>query len=195
MKPTYLLPLLATFALTSADSNDTSPETGFGPGPNDTDVFRQASISPNATGLVNLDASNMMETTNTFESVTWRAHLNITEVTNLNFMPSPSTDVITNSVIGIDTFGAWVANSNWDTNIINLDVARNATVDGQKDKGDCHATLGQTCVEDYTAAITSSIILAAQGSPTNANYTPMILLPPVSCKNRPSDSSITNRMF
>ena len=43
--------------------------------------------------------------TNEALSTTWRASLNITEVTNLNYTLSPSTDVITNSVIGIDTLG------------------------------------------------------------------------------------------
>lgn len=194
MQLTDLLTLMVTATLVQADTDGTVPETGFGPGPDDTAVFRQAGLSPNATGTVNIDATEMDAQVDGAPSTTWRAHLNITEVTNLNYThTSSSTEVITNSILGIDTLGGWVENSNWDTDIIVfLDVARNATVDGQKDEGDCYATLGKTCVQEYTTLISGSIF-AVKGSNESANYTPIIPSPPASCKYRLSSTGITSR--
>lgn len=81
-------------------------------------------------------------------------------------------------------------NSAWDTIVIIFtDVARNATVDGQKDEGNCYATLGQTCVQDYTTVISDSIIRQVASNIT----TPIIPSPPASCGNRLSSASIINR--
>ncbi|KAF4627858.1 hypothetical protein G7Y89_g10294 [Cudoniella acicularis] len=189
MKPTSLISLFATFALTFANTNNSaSPESGLGPGPaNDAIVFQEASKSPNATGAVDLHATNMSVDGNTGIALLWAAHLNITEVTNLNYTSSP-TDVITNSVLSIDTLGNWVPNSLWETKIIIFtDVALNATVDGQKDTGDCHAALGQQCVDDYTLSIGSLFISDA----LNVTQVPA---PPASCQSRLSSASVVNEL-
>ncbi|RDL31475.1 uncharacterized protein BP5553_09684 [Venustampulla echinocandica] len=190
MKSIYLLPLFTTFALTNAESNGTIPETLFGPGPYYDDVFREANTSPNATGAVDILAINMSVGPMVGIEALWSAHLNITEVTNLHHTPSPSTDVITNSVISIDTRGGWVETLDWDTTfVIFLDVARNATVDGQKDTGDCHATLGEKCVRDYSQVIESAIH-STRASKLNTTVIPP---PPASCKYRLSSASISNQ--
>ncbi|KAH8656246.1 hypothetical protein BGZ60DRAFT_532555 [Tricladium varicosporioides] len=188
MKLAYLIFLFTTFALTFANTNNgASPESGSGPGPeNYASIFQEANKSPNATGAVDLYATNMSVDGNTGVRLLWAAHLNITEVKNLNYTPS-STDVITNSVLSIDTLGNWVPNSRWETTIIIFtDVALNATVDGQKDTGDCYTALGQKCVKEYTQSISTLL----HSDPLNITRT---LVPPESCENRISSASVVNR--
>ncbi|RDL39765.1 uncharacterized protein BP5553_04105 [Venustampulla echinocandica] len=175
--PYLLLPLFATFALTNADANGTVPETGSEPGP-----------TLNATGSVYLHATNMSVDPNTGVPTLWRANLNITE-----FTVSPAIGVITNSAIGIDSLGGWVENSTWDSTVIFfLNVARNATVDGQKDSGDCYATLGEACVRQYTLDISAAIHAAKISTRPGSNTTsmPTIPPPPESCEYRLSSASI-----
>ena len=187
MTPIYLIAVFASFALADVF------ELGSGPGPSrDEDRFRQANMSPNATGSVYLEATNMSVDINMGSPVDWRAHLNVTEVTNLNYTHSPS-DVVTNSVISIDTLGAWVGNSTRNTTIIIFTgLARNATVDGQRDKGDCFAALGKQCVHDYSMIISDSIGAQA-ASTTNTTRVLVIQSPPASCKYRLSSSNIMYR--
>ncbi|KAF4626836.1 hypothetical protein G7Y89_g11322 [Cudoniella acicularis] len=183
MKPTSLILLFVTFTVTFADTNNSaSPENGFGPGPaNDATTFEEANKFPNATGAVNIQAVNMSMDGNHAQPVPWAVHLDITEVSNLNYTSSP-TDVITNSVLSIATLGNWLPYSVWDTKIIIFtDVALNATVYGQKDKGDCYAAFGQQCVQDYTGYLLQS----------NVTQTPE---PPASCNNRLSSASFVNHL-
>ncbi|KAF5873025.1 uncharacterized protein Bfra_008302ca [Botrytis fragariae] len=149
--PYFTFCLCTTFALTIANKDDTIyPYVGYGAGPTEDIVaFREANTSPNATGIVDLEVYNLRANLDSVQNVLWQATLNVTEVTNLNYTDA-ATDVITNSVIGINALENWVENSTWTTTIFILEISsRNVIVSGQRDTGNCYATLGETCVQEY----------------------------------------------
>ncbi|TEY58795.1 hypothetical protein BOTCAL_0200g00230 [Botryotinia calthae] len=142
--------LFATFALTIANKDDTIyPYSGYGSGPTeDITAFRKANTSPNATGIVDLEVSNMSANLDSLQNV-WQATLNVNEVTSPNYTDA-ETDVITNSVIGINALGKWMENSTRTTAIFILEIFdRKTIVSEQKDTRNCYATLGETCVQAY----------------------------------------------
>ncbi|PQE05150.1 hypothetical protein CJF31_00011028 [Rutstroemia sp. NJR-2017a BVV2] len=160
---------------------------GYGPGPTkDADAFQRSNMSPNATGVANIQAVNMGS--NDPQSVIWKAHLNVTEVANLNY----TTDVVTNSVIAIDTAGNWIENSEWSTDvIIFLMEDRNSLVNGQKDTGNCYATLGETCVKDYLNLAPMPLNPPRNKTATNNTATPTLAVtPPIptSCEHKLTES-------
>jgi hypothetical protein len=183
-----LVYLIAMVTLIKAgDDIDT---LGFGgPGPTkDPDAFQRSNMSPNATGVANIQAVNMGLGPNDLQNVIWKAHLNVTEVTNLNY----TTDVVTNSVIAIDTAGNWIENSGWSTDvIIFLLEDRNSLVDGQKDTGNCYATLGETCVKDYMNSAPMSVGPPRNTTSTNNTTTPTLPATPIiptSCEHKLTES-------
>jgi hypothetical protein len=189
-----LIYLLAMLTLIKA--GDDIGTMGYGPGPTeDADAFQRANMSPNATGAVDIQAVNMSSTY--ARSIFWKAHLNVTEVTNLNYTKS-ATDVITNSVIAIDTIGNWIENSEWSTDVtIFLMQDRNSLVAGQKDTGNCYATLGETCVIDYLDSAAMSITYPRNNTATNNTATPSVPLFPVipkSCEKKLTDEFDTGML-
>jgi hypothetical protein len=179
-----LVYLLAMLTLIKA--GDDIGTLGYGPGPiEDTNAFQRANMFPNATGAVDIRSVNMRSSDP--QSILWKAHLNVTEVTNLNYTKS-ATDVITNSVIAIDATGEWIEDSEWSTEaIIFLLKDRKTLVDGQKDTGNCYATLGETCVKDYL----NSVIISRPRNNTATNKTaitiPILASIPNSCEDKLPD--------
>lgn len=189
MKRSSIFTLLAGSAVVKSI---TFPQSGLGPGPNKGNIFIQANMSPNATGAVDLPATDITVDPMTGVETMWAAHLNITEVA----IPS-STNLTTNAVISIDPLGQWVETRNWTTTIVLfLDVALNATVDGQKDTGDCHATLGEKCVRDYMRDVSVALRLASlDAKAMNTTEKPKIPAPPASCENRLTSTSVVQGKF
>jgi len=67
---------------------------------------------------------------------------------------APAGQVITNSVISFNSNGAFQNQSEWDTCVyIITDVAMNATVNGQDEKGDCEGTFGNNCTQAWIGAV------------------------------------------
>lgn len=92
--------------------------------------------------------------------------------------------------------GTFVADSNWDTKIIVFtDVARNATIDGQKDTGNCFAALGEKCVRDYYVSLGGLITAQYFSGRNNTGTAPVIPSPPESCGYRFTNASIVSRKF
>ncbi|KUJ17849.1 uncharacterized protein LY89DRAFT_28129 [Mollisia scopiformis] len=138
-------------------------EIGTGAGPSqDVAIYQTANQHPNATGSVSLRGVNMTNIPDIASPVSWTASLNVTEVADI---PGANGSVITNSVISLDSDGAFIANSSWDTCVIVMEsVALNATVKGQKDNGNCSATFGDECVLAWTGAISLARAVAAASS-------------------------------
>lgn len=115
-------------------------------------LYKAAALHPNATRSVSLTGVNMT------------AAINITEVSGTG---DADGQPISSSVASFDSHGAFVANSSWD--------ARDAIVRGWKDDGDCVATFGQQCEDDWVRAISQARASALNHSASSSVCGDMII--------------------
>ena len=121
-------------------------ETGVGAGPLSFDqaLLETTRTNANATGSVSLDG----------RASSWPSELNWNATLDVKEIPFDG-QIITNSVLSIVATPD-LSNDIWKTDtcaFVYTDVKRAATVKGQKDDGDCYATLGEECAQDLTKAI------------------------------------------
>ncbi|KAG9233795.1 hypothetical protein BJ875DRAFT_377884 [Amylocarpus encephaloides] len=173
---------------------------GFGAsGPYDLDAFTRANMSPNATGSADLQAKNLHGTGYAGFNVMWTASLNITEVTNLNYTSHPAADVITNSVISLNSHGIWANESDSGLQVqlvVFPDLPRSVTVNGQKDTGDCVTTLGEECLKDYNQLISEHITRSEDAFRSGSNVTATAThpSPPKSCKDYLGGENVSGQL-
>jgi hypothetical protein len=160
---------LAALAATASASGVT--ETGTGPGPYmQSALYEAANQHPNATGTKSVLGVNMTLSPFTSQAVTWTAFINVTEVAGDTSVPAG--EVVTNTVFSLNANGNFIEgnSSNFQTCVLVMtDIARNATVKGQNDKGLCKETFGAKCVVDWENAVSSAVILASNRNKTSAD--------------------------